>query len=86
MRRQWILIDESFLKTIRTIGDKKSPSRGGRNRMQMHVLKIAAGFGRHGDQWVNNISNNIDIIINISYLSCSWLAQITAVNHNAVTD
>ena len=32
MRRQWILIGQSILKTIRTIGDKKCPSRGGRNR------------------------------------------------------
>ena len=29
MRRQWILIGQSFLKTIRTIGDKK------RNRMRV---------------------------------------------------
>ena len=32
MRRQWILIGQSILKRIRTIGDKKCPSRGGRNR------------------------------------------------------
>ena len=32
MRRQWILIGQSIRKTIRTIGDKKFPSRGGRNR------------------------------------------------------
>ena len=35
MRRQWILIGQSILKTIRTIGDKKCPSRGGRNRTRM---------------------------------------------------
>ena len=29
MRRQWILIGQSFLKTIRTIEDKIIPSRGG---------------------------------------------------------
>ena len=32
MRRQWILIGQSILKTIRTIGDQKCPSRGSRNR------------------------------------------------------
>ena len=32
MRRQWILIGQSILKTIRTIGDKKCPSRGSRNK------------------------------------------------------
>ena len=31
MRRQWIMIGQSFLKTIRTIWDKKCPSREGRN-------------------------------------------------------
>ena len=30
MRSKWILIGQSFLKTMRTIGDKKFPSRGGR--------------------------------------------------------
>ena len=34
MHRQWILIGQSILKTIRTMGDKKCPSRGGRNRMR----------------------------------------------------
>ena len=29
MHRQWILIDQSLLKTIRAIGDKNIPSRGG---------------------------------------------------------
>ena len=29
MRRQWILIGQSFAKTIRTIEDKIIPSRGG---------------------------------------------------------
>ena len=29
MRRQWILIDQSFLKTIRTIEDKIISSMGG---------------------------------------------------------
>ena len=47
MRRQWILIGQSILKTIRTIGDKKYPSRGGRNRMR------TCAKSRHGDQWVN---------------------------------
>ena len=32
MRSKWILIGQSFLKTMRTIGDKKIPSRGGRTR------------------------------------------------------
>ena len=31
MRSLWILIGQSFPKTIRTIEDKISPSRGGRN-------------------------------------------------------
>ena len=37
MRRQWILIGQSILQTIRTIGDKKCPSRGGRNRTRTCV-------------------------------------------------
>ena len=29
MHRRWILIGQSFLKTVRTIEDKNIPSRGG---------------------------------------------------------
>lgn len=37
MHRPWILIGQSLLKTIRTIGDKKSPSRGRRSSEQEHA-------------------------------------------------
>ena len=45
MRRQWILIGQSILKTIRTIGDKKCPSGGGRNRTRacMKSRPVTAG-------------------------------------------
>ena len=34
MCRQWILIGQPFVKTIRTIEDKIIPSRGGEKRMR----------------------------------------------------
>ena len=34
MHRQWILIGQSFLKTIRTIEHKIIPSRGGEKQTQ----------------------------------------------------
>ena len=36
MRRQWILIDQSFLKTIRTIEDKIISSSGGEENATSH--------------------------------------------------
>ena len=36
MGRQWILIDQSFLKTIRTIEDQIIPSRGEEKGMRQH--------------------------------------------------
>ena len=61
MCRQWILIGQSILKTIRTIGDKKCPSRGGRNRTRtcaksrpvtagtvINGLKYASAFRKYG--------------------------------------
>ena len=50
MRRQWILIGQSFLKTIRTIEDKIIPSRGGEGRRDLadRVQKITGALGRLG--------------------------------------
>ena len=47
MRRQWILIGQSFLKTIRTIEDKIIPSRGGEKRTQPR----GKGPKNHGCFW-----------------------------------
>ena len=44
MRRQWILIGQSFLKTIRTIEDKIIPSRGGEKQTQ----PCGKGVKNHG--------------------------------------
>ena len=50
MRRQWILIGQSFLKKFRTIEDKFIPSRGGEGRSERdlaeRVRKITGAFGR----------------------------------------
>ena len=46
MRRQWILIGQSILKTIRTIGEQEQNA---------NVREIVAGYGGEGDQWVKQI-------------------------------
>ena len=51
MRSKWILIGQSFLKTMRTIGDK--PER----EASVIMREITAGFGRHGAKWVNKLLN-----------------------------
>ena len=56
MRRQWILIGQSILKTIRTIGEKNALL--GRQEQNVNMRKIAAGYGRHGDQWVKEHRKN----------------------------
>ena len=45
--RQWILIGQSFLKTIRTIEDKIIPSRGGEKRTRPR----GKGPKSHGRFW-----------------------------------
>ena len=45
MRSPWILIGQSFPKTIRTIKDKIIPSKGGRNPCAS-PRGFAVGFGR----------------------------------------
>ena len=45
MRSRWILIGQSFPKTIRTIEDKIIPCRGGRNPCASPRV-FAVGFGR----------------------------------------
>ena len=49
MRSKWILIGQSFLKTMRTIGDKKIPFRGGRTRMRSERDR-ARNHGRFKDK------------------------------------
>ena len=49
MRRQWIMIGQSILKTIRTIGDNMP--FWGRQEQNANVREIAAGYGWYGDQW-----------------------------------
>ena len=50
MRRQWILIGQSFLKTIRTIEDKIIPSRGEekrtRHRGKGNPLRVFQEFNK----------------------------------------
>ena len=50
MRSKWILIGQSFLKTMRTIGTKKSllGEAGLEREASVIVREITAGFGRHG--------------------------------------
>ena len=54
MHRQWILIGQSFLKTIRTIEDKIIPSRGGEKRTRPRG-KGPENFGRLGLDCVNAV-------------------------------
>ena len=54
MRSRWILIGQSFPKTIRTIEDKIIPSRGGRNPCAS-PRGFAAGFGRLAVNWLRGL-------------------------------
>ena len=51
MHRQWILIGQSFLKTIRTIEDKIIPSMGGEKRTQPRG-KGPKNHKRFGAPWL----------------------------------
>ena len=62
MRRQWILIGQSILKTIRTIGDKKCPSRGGRNRTRTCAKSRPVTAG--------TVINGLSFVMYVEKLSC----------------
>ena len=53
MRRQWILIGQSFLKKFRTIEDKFIPSRGGEKRTGAFGRLNCNGLKRETAQTVN---------------------------------
>ena len=87
MRRQWILIGQSILKTIRTIGDKKCPSRGGRNRTRTCAKSrpVTAGTVINGlrNKWFSGAGGPSQVTESITYkglfpivvASCVWGQQ-----------
>ena len=48
MSRRWILIGQSFLKTIRTIEDKNIPSKGGEEQTCKKSQAVLGGMAVNG--------------------------------------
>ena len=66
------------------MGQKKNPFHG-RQELNVIVRKIAAGFGRHGDQWVN-LFTPLSPVMLCTFIFIPWKSLFVFYNHNCVQE